>query len=91
MPVARDKTGRFKDVKWNLANDLRDYQIREHDDAILAVLMDLRDELKKLNLVFECHRFQRIPTVLDQIAANTTKRAYKKKDGQKDGQKESET
>lgn len=41
------------------------------DQAQLAVLMDIRDELQTLNRVFSCHNFQTIPRKLDRISANT--------------------
>jgi hypothetical protein len=68
MSVAVDRTGRFKDVNWHLANDLG--QAR---DAQLAVLMDIRDELKQLNRTFGCFNFLEIPGILRKIRANTAK------------------
>lgn len=48
-----------------------------------ALLMDLRDELKQLNLLLHCSRFVDIPWKLDAIVKNTTKKpklkAVKKK------------
>ena len=41
--------------------------------AQLAVLMDIRDELRTLNGVLLCTNFQSIPTTLRRIQANTTK------------------
>lgn len=41
--------------------------------AQLTVLMDIRDELQKLNAVFSCHNFQQIPGVLRGIRRNTAK------------------
>ena len=38
-------------------------------DAHLATLMDIRDELKKLNGLLHCHNFTTIPTVLRGIRA----------------------
>lgn len=42
--------------------------------AQLAVLMDIRDELKRLNNVLQCPNFIAVPAKLDQIAKNTRKR-----------------
>lgn len=42
--------------------------------AQVAVLMDLRDELKQLNRVLACASFQRIPGDLAKIRQNTTKK-----------------
>jgi hypothetical protein len=45
-----------------------------NEQAALAVLQDIRSELKKLNNVFQCENFQEIPFKLDAIRKNTTKR-----------------
>ena len=63
---------RFKDANWKLREV--NGQAQTDHDVTQAILMDLRDELKRLNAVFACERFQRIPYVLDQIRRNTTKR-----------------
>lgn len=44
------------------------------EGAQLAVLMDLRDELQKLNRLLGCDRFVGIPSVLAQIARQTKKK-----------------
>jgi hypothetical protein len=46
--------------------------------ASLAVLMDIRDELKALNNVLQCPNFLRIPAVLDDINRNTKKAPRKR-------------
>jgi hypothetical protein len=38
-----------------------------------ALLMDLRDELKKLNALLGCENFIAVPRILRSIRANTTK------------------
>lgn len=43
------------------------------DHAQLAVLMDIRDELQRLNSLFRCSNFLEVPSVLRQIRANTAK------------------
>lgn len=60
---------RQKDSQWQL--NLNADGTVNTDNAQLAVLMDLRDELKKLNRVFECVNFLEIPQVLRTIARNT--------------------
>lgn len=60
---------RHKDVNWN-CGDLNNPQLAE---AHLAVLMDIRDELKLLNRLLHCENFQRIPRKLDRISFNTAK------------------
>lgn len=42
-------------------------------DAQLAVLMDIRDELKTLNVLFQCANFLEIPSILRAIKSNTAK------------------
>lgn len=50
------------------------------DDAHLAVLMDIRDELQRLNRLLHCENFTGIPFVLHRIRKNTApKRAPRKK------------
>jgi len=44
------------------------------DGAKMAVLMDIRDELRKLNRLLHCDNFLRIPMKLDQIERNTKKK-----------------
>jgi dipeptidyl aminopeptidase/acylaminoacyl peptidase len=43
----------------------------------IAVLMDIRQELRRLNSLLACPNFQRIPRDLGRIAANTTKKKRK--------------
>jgi hypothetical protein len=48
-----------------------------HADAELAVLMDIRDELKLVNqklAVLQCPNFLAIPHTLKRISRNTTKK-----------------
>ena len=48
-------------------------------DAELAVLMDIREQLKKLNALFHCSKFVCIPITLSRIADNTAKPKRKRK------------
>jgi hypothetical protein len=41
------------------------------DHVAVEVLMDLRDELQRLNALLHCKNFVAIPRKLDAIAANT--------------------
>jgi hypothetical protein len=59
---------RHKDIEWSVSDN------PTNEQAALAVLMDLRDELKKLNSVFACPNFRRIPWVLDEVSRNTRRR-----------------
>lgn len=45
-----------------------------YDGAHLAVLMDIRDELKSLNAVLHCHNFMDIPHKLERIKRNTARK-----------------
>ena len=67
---------RRKDVDWFLPDVGTGISL---DHAKLAVLMDLRDELKRLNGLLHCSNFIDIPRVLSQIRKNTTKSRRKAK------------
>lgn len=53
---------RRKDVNWNIPEGTP-----TTNEAMLAVMMDLRDELKKLNTLLHCWRFIEIPSTLKRI------------------------
>lgn len=63
---------RKKDADWNVVNPETGNAV-SWDSACCAVLMDLRDELKKLNNLLHCSNFQNIPRKLDRISHNTAK------------------
>lgn len=48
------------------------------DQATLAVLIDIREELKKINATLRCPSTQGIPRYLRRISANTAKPRKKK-------------
>jgi len=50
-----------------------------YDGAQLAVLMDIRAELRKLNRLLHCDNFVGIPRVLRSIQRNTAKPKRRKK------------
>lgn len=62
---------RRKDQNW-LLNVNTDGTVPT-SDAQLAVLMDIREELKLMNLRLQCSEFISIPKKLDRIARNTAK------------------
>ncbi len=68
MPV--DK--RRKDWNWNVCSD--DGVMQQWESRMLAVLMDIRDELKAANRVWGCSNFTRIPSILDTIATDSRRR-----------------
>ncbi len=58
-----------------------DWQVADNDGSVptwervgIAVLMDIRDELQKLNNLLRCPNFIAIPRKLDAIRRNTTKK-----------------
>jgi hypothetical protein len=67
---------RFKDRSWNLGGE--DGQVGTWEMAGIAVLMDIRDELKQLNALLSCPNFTAIPATLRKISRNTAKRSKKK-------------
>jgi hypothetical protein len=68
---------RHKDGKWQAGDS--DGVVPTWERAQLAVLMDLRDELKKLNRVLECPNFLAIPSYLRSINRKTARIPAKKK------------
>jgi hypothetical protein len=69
---------RHKNKNWNVG------PIVGHpswDQVRAALLMDIRDELKRLNALLYCGNFQNIPSILRRIRANTTKRRRRKTRG----------
>jgi hypothetical protein len=64
---------RHRNAEWCLKEQITDYS-----GASLAVLMDIRDELKSLNSILQCPNFQAIPHKLDVILRNTAKPRRKK-------------
>lgn len=63
---------RRKDAQW-LVGDA-DGQVVSWDEVQVAILMDIRDELKRLNAVLHCGNFLDIPRKLDRIERNTKKK-----------------
>lgn len=75
---------RFANRNWHLAND--EGNIGTWERVSIAVLMDVRDELQRLNSLLNCPRFMAIPTRLQSIAEavqvidrNTRKRRRKRR------------
>ena len=67
---------RLKDVEWQFTPDASGHHANEI--AILACLMDIRDELKRLNSLLYCPNFTSIPHKLQRIALNTKSRRKRK-------------
>jgi hypothetical protein len=68
---------RCKDIGWGVSKSATGSY--SYDAASLAVLMDLRDELKAIRAILECHNTQAIPRILRRISANTAKPRKAKK------------
>jgi hypothetical protein len=61
---------RHKDVKWSLPEGKRKPDggtEHRHDDIQIAVLMDIRDELQRLNELLYCSNFVGMPHTLKRI------------------------
>jgi len=69
----KDERGVFRsrceNQAWKVIKD--DDGFVTYDGAQLAVLQDIRDELKKLNQLLHCPNAVAIPTILRQIQRNT--------------------
>lgn len=63
---------RFKDSDWDLSDPRGN--IGTWERVGIAVMMDIRDELKQLNRLLSCPNFLGIPGSLRQIEKNTTKK-----------------
>jgi hypothetical protein len=63
---------RFKDVAWDFATR-GDGGIETWEQVQVAVLMDIRDEIKALNRILGCRNFLDVPTILRGIRTNTAK------------------
>ena len=59
---------------WNWTLWQNDDGTFPHEQARLSVLMDIRDELQRLNAVLHCHNFLDIPHKLERIKRNTAKK-----------------
>ena len=73
---------RHKDVQWNLPEGVpngRGATVHSWESIQTAVLMDIRDELQRLNGLLHCSHFIAIPKTLREIARHTTRRPRKKK------------
>lgn len=68
---------RHKDENWEVPTSVEG-AVKSWDYVPIVVLMDIRDELKRLNAALHCHNFLAIPHKLDAIKRNTTKKRRKK-------------
>lgn len=63
-------------IDWRIKNDNGTVNL---DLVPIAVLMDIRRELQTLNRLLHCQNFLNIPSKLDRIRINTTKRRRRRK------------
>jgi hypothetical protein len=68
---------KYRNTEWQTRNAFG--IAHSWDTAQVDVLMDIRDELQKLNRVFECGNFLRIPYTLECIQKNTKKPKKRKR------------
>ena len=60
---------RFKNMDWDIAGSGTGSRVQvDIEGAILAVLMDLREEIQRLNMLLHCPNFMVIPGKLERIA-----------------------
>lgn len=71
MTARRMNTRDIRDTDWNVTIDGNSWS---HDQIHMALLVDIRRELKKLNAVFACPNFLEVPRTLRDIKRNTAKR-----------------
>jgi hypothetical protein len=62
---------RLKDNQWTMSTDALGHY--SYEQATLAVLMDLRDEMKRMNSVLNCTNFLAVPGILRVIQEQTKK------------------
>lgn len=67
---------RQKDALWKIIPDVNNCCSWEQIQA--AILMDIRDELKRMNGIFHCPNAIDIPNILRRIDRNTKKPRKKK-------------
>jgi hypothetical protein len=67
---------RMKNRNWTPADE--NGLVPTWERVNLAVLLDIRDELQRLNAAIYCPNFTAIPAMLRAIRRNTTKKRAKK-------------
>lgn len=68
------RTGTHGGANWNWSTLTDDKtHARSTDHAQLAVLMDIREELRAISSRLDCHETLSIPRILRRISANTHK------------------
>jgi len=62
---------RLKNVNWSPGDEAG--RAPSWERVGIAILLDIRDELQKLNALLGCSNFTAIPRVLRRISSNTAK------------------
>lgn len=60
--------GDGRDTDWILTKSGDNWS---YDQAKMFLLMDIRNELRKINRTLQCYQFQQIPNTLREISRNT--------------------
>lgn len=63
---------KFQNVDWTV-DTAKNGVIADWEMVRVSVLMDIRDELQKLNALLHCSNFVAIPQILRRVSANTAK------------------
>ena len=71
------KYSKVAGMDWNLYQN--DDGSWSNQSSLLALMMDIRAELRAINQVLGCGNFQQIPFKLERIARNTVKAKRKPK------------
>ena len=71
---------KFINVQWDLPSDANG-RIATWQAMEIAMLMDIRDELQKLNHLLGCQNFIDVPRILRGIEVNTKKPKRKARGG----------
>jgi hypothetical protein len=67
----------FENINWKVPTTATG-AILDWDAVQLAILMDIRRELRRLNRILGCNNFLRLPHDVNQIRCNTAKPRAKK-------------
>lgn len=59
---------RKKDIDWHVADEQGVLHSHLRDGVTAAVLMDIRDELQRLNNLLHCHNFTSLPATVRTIS-----------------------
>lgn len=68
---------RLRNREWNLLDEAGNWYQGSYGGASLGVLMDIRDELQRLNALLHCENFTQIPTTLRGIKRGLAPRKKK--------------